>query len=332
MNARTITGNGFSRSHSRLLSALAQSRRYESPVWLSGPVIKMLSLTPKPFTENPVELLATNGSCIYYHISQFTLDTEEITKRWDAHASRSLSQASMKDGRPVGSVVPPLPTSSPYVALNTNGEPLPPESQSFIHENFSVGALQSPYWATPDEASYIFQSPFRPSYLRQAQPRAVPVANYFDGGEPLHYFSTEGTTRADVFTPDRCCRYDPYNYEGRFYAPLTAVRMKRFAIEHDCLAQRRWMTPQRIRRHGAFVLPHVEPLIFIIDEKVIQLINIQLTSKPAYLEAEALEASEDDSIESLLLMDSAGSEMDMGVAIMPTINDSVDAAINLLLP
>ncbi|CCW71733.1 unnamed protein product [Phytomonas sp. Hart1] len=141
----------------------------------------------------------------------------------------------------------------------------------------------SRYWATPHEAAYLFQSPF-PDSLVGATADGVGVANLFTSS-PLYYYNVSGTADPSKFTAKTCQRYDPFNYIGRFYRPITAVQLKRFAIAYDCLDQQQWVTPLRVQWLRTTIKRDARPvIIFYGHGRVVQLVNINMTENPKRLE------------------------------------------------
>lgn len=273
MTAFTLPGVPFASRHSILLSAWGRSRGYKGNVWVSGPLLHHLRIHPRAQADGPVMLHTDSGSCVYYHTSQFTQSLDELRGLWKAYevASRD-AQAQQRPCSKLPEAVRPL---------DTNGEPFPAD----VEEKMALFSnVCSRYWASADEAAYIFQSPFPERVLRDeslavAVPR--PLCN-----APLLYFNVSLSQHPASFSEKTCLRYDPYNYSGRYYRPITSIELKRAAIELRCIHQPRWVTPHRVRSLGLGLLPHTVPVRLGVRSRCegVSLVNISFTSNPAALE------------------------------------------------
>lgn len=304
----SLTGAAFSTQHNIVLRAFCRAKRYDGDVWVSGPLVAMLNLKLLPHADPPISLAADNGTCLYHHSSQFALPLAEMQRRWQVFAGATVTaDASVApsqrlhrftlDTRPYERVFPtPSLDSVLQVPLDTNGEPFSEEVHALMMAAMrqlvaaqppaqrSLGLL-SPYWAAEAEATFIFQSPFTAEFLRDFAHTAVPVPRtYCCGRSPILYYHVSGTVTPSVYTAANCRRYDPYNYCGAFYSPYYATCMKRFAVQHRCMHQPRWLTPFRIRMLGARCHRGAPRLTFYSRDYPLNLVNIALTMSPAELE------------------------------------------------
>ncbi|EPY30560.1 hypothetical protein AGDE_09382 [Angomonas deanei] len=176
--------------------------------------------------------------------------------------------------------------------LNTNGErfPLTIENEIVSHHN---SISNSRYWATVDEAYYLYNVAFHPSYLTPEHRVRVD-----SNTSKLVYYNVCGTADPSVFNPSTCVRYDPFNYRGKYYHPVTALMMKRFAIANNVLDQKQWASLQLISTMG--FTTSKPPLLLVLGDFDVALQNINLTNSPELLASklgsspDAEESFEDD--------------------------------------
>lgn len=278
--SKTIAGYSFSVANHVILRAVSAARGYRGNVWVPEATRRLLQLPLCEYSDSPVQLSSSNGYCSFHHLSQVDLPSDEVHRRWNEYARRKLEE----EEEPKNSARNCTVNHDDGVAtpLSLNGEPFTVEVANVMLQC----GCRCRYWATPEEASYLFLTPFRPSYLADSG-HAVAVPHPF-ADRPLLYYNVEGTCDVTRFTSETCRRYDPYNYEGFFYRPIAALAMKRFAIYHRCLDQPRWVTPTRAERCGSPLLPHVSPLQLSLVNSTLQLINISLTKHPVLIEEATL--------------------------------------------
>lgn len=170
-------------------------------------------------------------------------------------------------------------TSLEVVPRDTNGERFHHTIEAEIMKRFAHLLPLNPFWVTLSEASFIYQSPFEelddiPSIL-------VP---HKDCG-PVRYYSASSNPKPEKFSSKTCLRYDPINFFGMPYRPLTSVFLKRYAVEHHCCHHSLWVTLQRMQSLDVSVVEPFTPLTLIINNDVYQLVNAGLTTNPVLLQS-----------------------------------------------
>lgn len=290
MSACTVTGGLFSPRHQQFLDQIAATRNARMNCWISKSLSKVLQLTPRCGTV-PIVIGALNEEKFFYLVEDFVESAEVILQRSRAHfeaLERRTSEAGKGEGTPnppcTGScdLAHPAPNGIPR-PLRTNGSFLDNQAECDILTRFPHLQQQSPYWVTAAEASYIFQSP-----VRCTPPLAAPSVKVpHPCGFLMTYYHVSSTVDPKVYTEENCSPYNPINFHGEPYAPMTAALMKRYAVQHRCCRFSRWITLTRLARLGAVSLPHVRPLVIMVNGEITQLINTGLTRDPFMLEAYA---------------------------------------------
>lgn len=270
LQSRSLSGQPFIQEHHIFLSIAARAHQWSGNVWVPAKVAARLQLPLKPDTTPPLRLEGSNGHSLVYHTDQFTEPLETLQKAWNDFAAK---RDSFPAGTPSSDTAASADASAPAFPLSTNGERFDRDTEERILRCIKKhkGSFKSPYWSTAAEAESIFHSPFRDAYLADTS-RAV-VASDFVLCRPVTLYNVDGTSDPSRFTSTTCRRYDPVNYKGRFYRPSAAVRMKAFAVRHNCLHERQWITARRALLLG-FSIPHsVSPISFFFSYPV-DLINV----------------------------------------------------------
>ncbi|CCW64963.1 unnamed protein product [Phytomonas sp. EM1] len=281
--AITLAGYTFSPQNNIFLRALARTKGYATDVWVPLPTAQALRLVLRRHADPPVRITHANGDCLYYHNSQFRCSLEEMQRQW-----RHFTEAPqvMGSGGTKERLADAIPIQEEQLPLNTNGERFEHAAELQMIEYTRRHGYASRYWATPQEAGYLFQSPFRDPFLGVKE-HGVEVANIFTS-KPLLYYNVSGTTDPSKFTPEVCRRYDPYNFHLRFYRPITAIQLKRSAIEHDCVDQQQWITPERAKWWRVRLKSNVKPVVLIYKPgEVVQLVNVNMTENPKRLKEQS---------------------------------------------
>lgn len=310
---RTITGVAFSPQNGLMLQAIQRARGYAGGEWVAAPLMSLLGLVPHAETENPVRLSVAGKTCTYYHVAQLARPLDEVRRRWEQHAR--LFQEEEDD-----EVVPALPREAPCEspeALTTNGESFLPEVASRMAAIAKQVPGLSRYWATPDEASFIYQNPFT-----QLEPRLSAAVPLPYAGVVATYYNVALTRQPHRFTEATCRRYDPVNYHGLYYRPFAATAMKREAVAQGCLDQPRWVTVGRARRARSKLKPHVVPIELKGARNTLRLVNINLTEHPNLIERGFCDYSHlaDDDSELLLQSPSEAAAMASSDCAMPLVD------------
>ncbi|RNF14702.1 uncharacterized protein Tco025E_05783 [Trypanosoma conorhini] len=266
-----ITGARFSPENEAILWTHAMARGYAANVWVPQGLVERLRLRERGHKPaGPVGINAANGRRFFYNLSQLVCTEQELREEV------SLRFAPV----PLGPVKCE-PVFDAWHPLNTNGEPFPQSFADEVHARFGRHYAEghSRYWATVDEAEFIFDSPFNSSFLKESNAVALPVT---EGYPCVMYYSVRGTRRPDVFNPLTCRRYQPVNFYGRLYSPSVATQMKASAISYGCINSLIWLTTKRAHKHGIGVRSGVKPLTFCADG-IFHLVNIAMTKDPARL-------------------------------------------------
>ncbi|KAG5482459.1 hypothetical protein CUR178_05598 [Leishmania enriettii] len=283
--SRTLCGHAFSAEHHHHLCAIARARGWAGRVWVPVPVMELLSLPLSRKTFMPVRLTSSNGSVWVYHSSQFIAPLDAMQERWNARLRCLEAEEKNRDATLMASRV--APDSLP---LSTNGERFDSATEDCMLRSVGSRDSASRYWATEAEAAWLYRTPFTDTYV--SNPGNCVVSHANELCRPLALYNVEGTVDPSRFTKLTCRRYDPVNYNGHFYRPAVAMRMKMFALQYDCLDESQWITPRRAARLGLSLIPHVKPLLFSL-ERPLFLISIgatQRTSAPASVALPALAA------------------------------------------
>eukprot|EP00796_Vickermania_ingenoplastis_P007091 gene7091-5025_t len=263
----------------RLRFLTTECPNFRDNIWIAVDLARRLRLQTchsKSFTSFPVTLSAMNKSCAFINAEEFNEGQDEIAARYKAYICRSAEES----GNSSGSSLAP----DAVRPLDTNGEPFDEATEEYILQHYQHLVLQSPYWATTAEASYVFQSPFTDGSLTTVP--SVEVVRF--SGVPIKYYHVSGTRHPDCYNAASCRRYDPYNFFGVFYRPATAIAMKRYAVQNRCCHSPRWVSLQRSQQYNAQLLRHIKPLSLVLNEEVIQLVNTALTTNPSVLENAAV--------------------------------------------
>lgn len=257
------------------------ARGFTARVWVPQSLVERLQLGFRGHTAAiPVGLDAENGRRFFYNLSQLECTQEKA----EESVARLLSAASCTPA--------PQGPDAAVCPLNTNGEPFPPSFAEEVLLRFGERGLgaTSRYWATVDEAEFIFNSPFEASFLREENA----VALRLDGAAVCaKYYNVCGTCRPDVFNSYTCRPYHPVNFSGKPYCPIIATHMKASAIRHGCMSSRMWLTTRRAARIGVGIRRDMKPLTFLFED-TFHLINVAMTLNPQRIMDSSLSRAQND--------------------------------------
>lgn len=288
MTPRTIFGCTFSPQNALLLSTLKRCRGYKSNIWISSAVANRIRLKRYPKYNSshfPVTLSATNKEHNFENIEEFEEEEDEILRRVRKVFPLIFSlfnspKTAHKEALPVVKNSDVELSKGKYIPLDTNGEAFDTETVNHIALKYPYLQSERPYWVTEFEAKFVFQVD-----LKEKSKRSGPqfqVRRF--GGHLLTYYHVSGTIHPELFNMETCVRYDPYNFFGIFYRPVTALAMKRYAIQHRCCSWKRWVCIHRVHLYNVNLLPRITPLSLVHSDEVVQLVNVGLTTNPKLLE------------------------------------------------
>lgn len=292
--SRSLSGQPFSFEHHLFLRTVAATRQWRGDVWVSAKVAAQLHLPLQPDTAAPLQLNASNGAGSFYHADQFAAPLPELQKAWDDYAQTQESSITCEFGAEADSSLSKDVANDVAVPLSTNGERFDRKTESLLLEcNRERSLAKAPgelsrYWATAAEAAYIFKSPFPDLHL--ANPQCGVLTDCYPLCRPVKLYNVADTVHPARFTSSTCRRYDPVNYEGRFYRPCVAVSMKAFAIQHNCVHERQWITTNRAKALGLSVPRGVQPLSFFFDAPL-YLINVGVLRRSALIRGRVVSSS-----------------------------------------
>lgn len=301
MKPKTIFGCTFSPQNALILSAVQRCRGYQSNIWISSFVSERLRLNrfaPYNSFHFPVKLCASNAECLFDNIEEFAEDEREIVRRLKKVFPGTFLLFNSSRNKPSKNSTVQKNSSLQIstnngIPLDTNGEPFDKKTESRIIAQYQELMKESPYWVTESEAKFVFQVDLKEKskhFGAQFQVRRF-------GGHLLNYYHVSETTNPQVFNSKTCLRYDPYNFFGMYYRPVTALAMKRYAIQNNCCLWSRWVCVQRAQLYNVDLLPHVTPLSLVLSHEVVQLVNVGLTTNPSILENVAVKKQHFLSIE-----------------------------------
>ncbi|KPA77767.1 hypothetical protein ABB37_06603 [Leptomonas pyrrhocoris] len=281
--SRSLSGQPFSIDNDILLRTVTAARQWCGSVWVPAKLAARLNLPLRPDTAPPVLLSSSNGSGFFYHAEQFAAPLSALQEAWD---NFSKGEGALADPHhtesPSNSVAP-----SAVSPLSTNGERFDRETETRMLRCANGLRNASTYWATAAEATYLYNRPFHEAYL--ADTTHAVYANASPLCRPVAFYNVEGTIDPAHFTKETCCRYDPVNYEGRFYKPCVAVTMKAFALRHHCLHERQWITTRRASALGLSAPRVFTPVSFF--NMSVHLINVAVLKRSALIRGRAVSSS-----------------------------------------